>query len=458
MTSVALPVATSSSDARATARVSGWPTVLGILACQGLLVGLLRVVGSDLPPFTTVAYVTGACLVALTVAHVLFLRRDVPDRFYFVIVASFLVRVGVGVWHFVTFINPEYVDRPTDTNFEWDYEWLNQEMAKVAETWRLDGFLAPMDPFFFLTNKNAFLTIYNGSLYWATGQNVLTYAPWNALHSAYMAYIVIMLARRLDASSPALMWIAILIAFQPFGMISSIFWRDTVGHAWLAMGFVLMLLTRHRLPALLVATAIAAFLSFGVREPYLLIPSSVFVLFLVKEKLSWHTMLVSAGALVVGVFLGGIVLALAFRRADVAFGGLDLLGMPGRLAHAVVGPFPWYQVTYGRDLVPGAPYMIPDFAQHVLSAAVYLLVAPVVYRRWRQDRGVDAAFFFGALLFFTGLFGLAVHSSYVTIGTAFMMPLLVHVRPGRIPRTVAGVFVAFVCLNLFWWASGLGAG
>jgi hypothetical protein len=263
---------------------------------------------------------------------------------------------------------------------------MHESMAKVSRLWHACGFMTMPNEAFFVVNKNAYLHIYNALLYYLNGEHVLNLAPWNILHTMYTGSIVATLASQIGANRKQVLLVLILVAFQPFGFLASIFRRDTVGQTWVVLSFYLIYATRNRPQWWLALLPFSMFLSFSMRRVYALLIAFISVLIYFQKS----------GRRFVGTIVGFCVCAVF---AYIIYKGINIEWLSQhhdfqeayhrpylllvRLFRGVMGPFPWFQIF---DKPASYEYMVPFFIQHVVNLSVYIVTLPLFIRQWTEAR------------------------------------------------------------------------
>ena len=238
-------------------------------------------------------------------------------------------------------------------------------------------------------------------------------------------------------------------------------WRDSVGQTALAVGFCLSVASRRSMLRLLIAVPIASLLAYSLRQPYLIVVPMA-ALFMITSQFVKQTstavILAASITLVAGIFFATIaapVYHLAFGRYEAGLADarpiMILLLMPLRLIRGVIGPWPWYQITY----VNNAEYLPAEFFQHVLNVAVYLILAKRIYQEWQSSRELYPGIALGAGLLLMGTMGDGIHSPYVSVGTIFFLPYVCQVSPRIWPRLLLTVLCIFLVGNALYAGLGL---
>ncbi len=433
-----------------------------LAASHVLFLILLLVVGRFF--YSPIPNLIGTCISALAAVILLdrlFLRHAFGRNTTTVALVAFIAKVVLGIAHYIWLINPNYTSQYQHVNYIWDYEWLNHAMILARNHWIANGLLAPM-PARFYAEKNLLLREYFAILYYLGGVNVLSIAPWNALHSIYTAAIVGALGLSAGLNRPLALRAFFIAAFQPFGFISSVFWRDTVGQTSLSLAIYLLVTTQSSTLLSIAALPLSCTLAYAQREAYAFaafVPSMLINLRYTARSLArFAVVLFIIFLFIYGTATGAFRQRLAnasshaqqnARTAESHLASVRFL--PMRLVKAVVGPFPWYQIFSSEY----PEYLPEDFAQQVLNVTVYILIFYPLFTKRKQCIPFAPTIAFGLILFLAGALAGGIHSSYVSTGTIFFLPLAVTRSKRAWRLTLSAVALAFLVANVLYASLGL---
>jgi len=429
-----------------------------------LLIGISGVLFTS--PATNLIAVSLSALAGIYLLDRICIRDTFCPRMGRILVFAFCARLAIGVVHYLWLINPQYFIDSHHVNYLWDYEWLNDQMVYVRDYWMANGLFTALPPFFFLENKNAFLTMYDATLYYFGGVNVLSFAVWNSLHSIYTACIVGAIALRCGTSKRLSAIAMAIAAFQPFGFISSIFWRDSSGQTWVALALYLLILAEDSTLLSLLALPISCFLAFWQRQPYVLAVMAASIAVNARHARQSKTRMTLLIALIAGMLALAVAVAQNdsliadtsqhaednLQQADRTVGSVS--NIPVRVLKGLVGPFPWYN----SFTQPNLEYAPVDYVQQVLNNVVYILILPVIPMLFRKRSALTAyipTVMYGAVLFTLGVVAPGIHSGYVSFGTIFFLPLAVRRSEKAWKSYLVAVFIFFIAANAIYGALGL---
>ncbi len=436
--------------------VSSQGLFLHLVFSHSLVLFVMWMFGDTLSRAGSLFAVSLASLAGVISLYIFYLRKTLGTRALSVVLSAFALRLVVGIVHYVLFMQSNYFESSVDFSYFWDFEWMHQSMIIVSDSWANWGLLSPLPASYFLENKNPYLIAYNALIYFFNGANSLNIAPWNSLHSIYTAIIVGALALRLGASKNQAILALAIAAFQPFGFISSIMWRDSVGQFWLILGVYLLISTRDKKYLWVMILPAACFFAWSYRQPYMaiILVLAAYILSTAYEVriTGW---LIITFAIVVSIITSffPILFELNFSR----FTGTRELSLspflfPIRLVRGFAGPFPWYQVFMG---VNGVEYMLADFLQAVYNLTLVIFVIPIARKMWQETSQLDPSLLSGALLFIVGTQATGVHMPYVSAGIVLLLPLACQVDYRSWSQTFLQCFYGFIIANILYWMLGL---
>lgn len=409
------------------------------------------------PLFTLLA--TYLCALIAFVYVLLFMRRAALISMPLVLVAAviFTVKVVLGVFHYLLFIDGGYFysDAP-EFSYLWDYEWLNYSMSKISEYWSESGFgFLPTE--FWLDNKNTLLMPYLALLYYLAGnEHFLNITVLNSLHNVLVAVMVAGFAATV-APKRVVTASFIIALLQPFGLFSSIMWRDSVGQSFFIAGAILIAQFGGKFREL-IKPLLGCLLMMSLRNVYLILGMMSVVVGVMsinrKRGLAFYSGFIGISVLLVVIFpyLNNLVFEFyAFDSPDLTHAA-GALSIPKKILTAFIGPFPWVQIL--DPSVPGWEYLLPDILQSMFSMTIwYLVLRGLVRNKIRWDKAPYTVTL--ALVLLTTLVGALSygHVSYVTVATVLLLPIIPNLTLRRFISLwasftgvifVAGVMWAFL--------------
>ena len=435
----------------------GLRIVSALFLSQLCALAVLAIFGPNLDPHNSILVTTMAGFFSICVFYAAGLRWYFNKSALKLLLIAYVLRLLVGVVHYLTIMDPNYFENPGFFSYLWDFKWMHESLSFVSNWWHLDGFFSPLPDWYFQATKNAYLNMYSGLLYYFSGVNALNIAPWNSLHNIYTAGLIGMLALQEGGTRKQALFAMTLAAFQPFGFISSLMWRDSVGQSFLVLGVYLLVTYRRRIILCTLLLPVAAFLTYTYREPYLMvILTGTIAMWLIQRQFSVAKKL-SIMAAVVTVTLAGQLFSILWnigieqRSLSGEISSQKFIYLPLRALRAVMGPFPWWQIF---DRPDGYEYMPADLAQAVFNVAVMVIIIPECWRQWKRRRSIDPPLLFGMLFWIGGIVATGVHMAYVSAGIVLLLPIACK---GRISWPRAFLFSGsfFFVTNLVYWLTGI---
>ena len=263
----------------------------------------------------------------------------------------------------------------------------------------------------------------------------------NSFHAVLVAVLVTGFASSISSKkiTHAVFVIALL---QPFGLISSIIWRDSVGQFFLIAGGIMIIHTKGGIRDI-VNYILGLFLMMLLRNIYLLIGSFIIISSLSLLASNWRRIIPFLILLaLIGPLIYNYGVLLFFDFSILTHEGFSYNQNPSSLPYKIItglsGPFPWTQFL--DPATPGREYQPADILQAVFNlTVVYLVVSAILNRKiaWREPRIVTLLIFVFTL-FFAGLLSYG-HVSYVTVATVLLLPLI----PKLTVRSFFGVAILF---------------
>jgi hypothetical protein len=444
----------------ASSRVGGFGVVPALGFAQALVLLVLLMGGSSEDAHHTLTATSLAGALGIVVFWGLGLRAAFGSAALWILLASYGLRCLLGIAHYLLWMNPGYFNNPAAFTYHWDFEWMHESLVLVSDHWRTASLLAPLPDSFWEENKNAYLMIYNGLLYYLTGPHSLNIAPWNSLHNTYTAALVGSLALHLGSTRRQAILALGVVAFQPFLILTDVMARDTVGQTGLAIAVYLLVTTRAKPALWALFLPLAAFLGYCDRQPYALVVVAAAGLVLATQAKASpvFTVILALGVLLsfmlTPVFSDLITASLGWYQDMGGFYAYRSRLFPLLLLRAVMGAFPWFQIFDDPPPI-GYEFMVPDFLQAVANLALLYLALPRLWAFWKATGTIDPAAVFGLLLFLTGCIAVGVHMTYVSAGMIFLVPAACRCELAAWWRALRYSFVFFILANGLYYVLSL---
>jgi hypothetical protein len=364
----------------------------------------------------------------------------------------FSVRVLIGVLHYIYFIDEGYFDNSSpEFNYIWDYAYTYEMMIQISGYWHDNGFMSLPDDFL-SSGKNKWLLPYMALLYFV-GENKhpLDVAVLNSLHNVYSALLVTGYTSSFSSKKHT-KTVFIISLLQPFGVFSSVMWRDSVGQTAFIAGAIAISQIQKNLTDIWKGV-LGVLLMMSLRSVYFVIGVAGNI---AAIYYSWKTQ--SKG--LVNIILAVIVMIplLAFLGDNYALSYLssserhsynDPGGLPKKLLNALVGPYPWTQVFDVN--INGREFIFQDVLQALYSTSLWIyFILSYVLRQTCLEMVSNKILFIIALI--TTLIGALSfgYVPYVTLTTIMLLPIIKVLSVANVVLLWSLLFSLDIVSALFW--------
>ncbi|WP_374651351.1 hypothetical protein [Rhizorhabdus sp.] len=431
-----------------------WPALLGLLSFWVLLAAIAQ--PGSMPGVSMGATVLAASMGWIVSLWVSVQQRIISSQLAILGLFIFLLRVAIGLAHYLLWFDSSYFDTFNPTfQFILDYEALSYAAGKVSDFWNTYGFSwLPQD---FLDPKNSLLYPYFAFLFFIGGnEHFLNFGPFNALHNCLVALIASRFAFRLKGRAIAQI-VFVITLMQPFGIITTVQWRDSVGQFFLVAGGILCILAPTNLrggPSLL----LGAFSMMTLRNVYFVNAIITFGAKLISGRKVNVVALASSLAVGGALLLATMYFARSILVYDLDSGNFSFNRGPFRLLYDMVrslsGPFPWTQMLdpsiVGREYLP----------QELLQATFHLAATYLLWKSWRAGSlDLSDSTTLSTLAFFGSIMGAGLisygHVTYVTVSTVLILPFIADMSIQRFYRVYATILLGLIAAGATWSALGL---
>ena len=281
------------------------------------------------------------------------------------------------------------------------------------------------------------------------GVRILNIAPINSFFSILAAMNVYLVSRRNHWSIETNMLVLLVLAYFPSTLLTSYFFRDIVGMAFMSIGLALMVFARH-VSAKFVCTIISILLCFLQRNGYVVLP----VLILISQ----YTVLgkrkkmgIIPNILIVSLFILYVVIGLAYTEStdlyiqDATKWPIYLL--PVKFVMGLIGPFPWTNFT-SYIVNPAAAYYLSDYACGCLNMAFSYII--YINRKILFNTSeLSESAIMGIILLLMGIMNTYMHMTYISIGVFFMVPwILTNVSKYEFTKIFVLSVLGLIALNV----------
>lgn len=377
------------------------------------------------------------------------------ERFVWIFVLAYLLKLTIGVIHYLYFIDPNYF-ASTGTN-----QMLHQEFQAVMEflemaVWekkqyglfhlKLDGYVTHQDFLSIIAIPFRFF-----------GVKILNIAPLNSFFSVLTAINIYIVCRRKEWNYKTKKCILFLLAFFPATIISSYFYRDIVGWAFMSIGLVLICKAKT-LVSKLVVMPLAMLLFYLQRNGYIVLPIAILL-----AQFSLLSKSKKTGAFAIVGVLVLLILPSVFKFAsndstDAYIEGSSswsIYVLPIKIILGLIGPFPWSNLMMYK-IHPAFSYYLSDYVMGCLNIGLLICLFSG-WNKFRRKSALSESSILGILLVLFGLMTGVMHMTYISIGVIFLIPWFVeNVGVSELRRNVSKATIFLVLLNIVVISCGLG--
>lgn len=384
---------------------------------------LFTILGNKTTPYSSFIW-SAVAFYFVTLVTVYTLLRSKKWLLFFTIV--YLVKLSIGLFHYLYFIDPYYFGGSgIDVDLHYEFQAVFSQIITFANDKIENGLLYYNYYEGSVTHQEILSLISIPFMYF--GDYIMTFAPLNSFFSILTAINIILISKYIfKINTKSLKYIAIVSAYFPMTLISSLISRDTVGIALMSIGLVLMLFSRKFIMQLLMLV-IACYLFYLQRTIYPLILISAFI---IDKMINQHSnspkrdLRIKIFTLFIAIIIIPIILNVSSTDAneDILATALDfnLLILPLKLILGVIGPFPWIQFLL-YEQIPAFAYQLQDYLQGTLNIAVFVAII-FKNKRFFEKGKLNLLSILGLLLLFAGLMTPVMHITYTAVGIFFMIP------------------------------------
>ena len=292
------------------------------------------IISSDHDPFTSLILLSVNLFISLNVACYLFFN-NLKWNFYSSI--FFLLKIFIGVVHYLYFIDPQYFSTGNYLYPTHEYESVYKHLELSVDYKIKNGVFAYFYKYQGITHQEIWSLISIPFIYY--GKYFMNIAPLNSYFASLTALNIVFISKHFYLfSNKKLNYIFILTSLFPLTLISSLFWRDVIGMYLISLSFVLILLSRSNIFCNLLSFIISSISFYMFRIIYLLVLVFTFSLKFFK-KLKKRTLLFAF------LILFMIIFSFSFeyvRLADLeTLKNYNIFIFLIKVPFAFIGPFPW---------------------------------------------------------------------------------------------------------------------
>lgn len=441
-------------------RQSAWAPLGAITLGMAVMFVLLRVFGAvATTPLGSLLGASLACIAGLIVISRAHYTRLLGRSFTAVVLLVFVVKIAIGVGHYLYFFEPNYFSQPLGF-FAWIYDFgqLEEAMRSISAFWHAYGFVdVPRSP---IVEKSWILAVYHALLYYLNNAYFLNFVPWASFHTLLVGFLIASLALQRGATPRQATAAFALAGLQPLFLYADLPQRDMVGQFFVVLAVYLVVHSLDKRIQLALVLPVALVLVYAQRwaYPFVVVGAVLLALLLVRRKvglalvllgvllLTWSQLSTELIDLTVGNYSS------SSQFAVDALPITSIARLPAAVIVGVVGPFPWTQVFEVQDAFIHLP---PSLFQAWLGMLIWLIVLPRLWRQWQTTRTVDELALFSFLFALSGMMTSATHTGYVHIGTVLLLPMACQAPAREWTRKALVVFYLYLIGHVVFIGLGL---
>ena len=416
------------------------------------MLGLFNVMGTE--DNTTASFISESVvfLILTFIAAKLYLGNN---SIVYIFLLAYVIKLLIGVFHYLYFIDPNYFHSTGNNQMlHQEFQAVTQFLeSAVAEKKELGLFHMKLDGY--VTHQEILSIIAIPFRYF--GVKILNIAPINSFFSILTAINIFMVCKKEEWTSDVCKCILLILAFFPATLLTSYFFRDIVGWAFISVGLVLIC-KANSITTKTIAIVISMGLFYLQRNGYIVIPIA---LVMAQYSLLAKTRKVGMFLFVCIVALLIVPLAVGFASTESTdsyvdgVSNLTVIALPIKIILGLIGPFPWTNVMM-YETFPAVSYYIGDYVMGCLNIGLLICL----FTNWRQYKRIGSlteSMILGLLLISTGLLTRVMHMTYISIGVIFMIPWFVeNVGYVAINQNIRKAVIVLVLLNILVVSLGLG--
>lgn len=364
----------------------------------------------------------------------------------------YLIKCGIGVWHYLTFLDPKYFANPNIVQISTvnDFISMFEQVSIFAHQCWANG--VPFENVAYMKHPELYWLI--AAVFNKIGVYILSIIVVNGVSSVMIA-IMISYITKLRKGNYGLA--LILAGFFPLSLITSFFYRDFVGLLIVTFFTTCILLAnRHRWIWLI----LASFAFYLQRSVYCVYPILGYGIYLfLKNRGNNSTKNVLLIVLAIPVVCIASLYSSALLEGNEGYTSVwnnmfIYILFPIRYLMCIIGPFPWTQTF----VTPEKTYYLQDY---LMSAALFYLTIkcfPKLYEDYKQKKPVDYLVILGLLFMIAGIFNTYTHMSYIAFGFCFFIPYItcyVFVKKDFLQFNLK-YFICMAIFNIVYVAIGIG--
>lgn len=426
-----------------------WEYVLKLIAISVFSLIIFMLLGNSDNAVSSFIWSSIAFL-CITIVAVVLLFKEKKWIWFFIL--AYVIKLTIGLFHYLYFIDPIYFISGVYNPLTFEYDGVFNQIIQFANDKQIHGF------WFFnhyeggVTHQEILSFISIPFMFF--GDYVMTITPINTFNSLLISMNIVLLSKyHFRYSILKTNTIALLTAYFPMTLITSLLYRDIVGLALMSVGITLIILSKNTLIKLLMLL-IASYLFYLQRTAYPVILILAFVIntvftqtFKAKKSDYFYKLITVLISIVLLIMLMNYSNTEVNQNMAMSGMNVDFLSLPIKMIVGLIGPFPWSNFLMYKTF-PAYAYQLQDYLQGTFNVTIIA----IVLLNWKIYRNnfFNIPNVLGVILVFIGLFTSQMHSTYVAIGFVFLIPWLIsHINLTNFIKRYLLVFSIFLLLNIF---------
>ncbi|MCM1139123.1 MAG: hypothetical protein NC453_11195 [Muribaculum sp.] len=369
-----------------------------------------------------------------------------------IILFIYFLKCGIGVWHYLTFLDPTYFTNPSIVHISAvnDFISMFEQVSIFAHQCWANG--VPFEKVAYINHAELYWLI--AGVFNKIGVYILSIVVVNGVSSVMIAIMISYITKLRNGNYGLAL---ILSGLFPLSLITSYFYRDIVGLLIVTILTTCILLAHKRRWIWLILASFAFYLQ---RTVYCVYPILGYGIYLFLKNRGKNS---TKNVLLIGLSIPIVCVASLYSSAllegnegyTAVWSNIFMyILFPIRYFMCIIGPFPWTQTFVS----PEKTYYLQDY---FMSAALFYLTLrcfPKLYNDYKRKKPIDYLVILGLLFMLAGIFNTASHMSYIAFGFCFFIPYMstyVFVKNDFIEFNLK-YFLYMAIFNIIYVAIGLG--
>ncbi|TDE04760.1 hypothetical protein [Flavobacterium sandaracinum] len=387
----------------------------------------------------------------ITIFSTLILLKS--PKWLWLFVSAYLIKLTIGLVHYLYFIDPLYFESSGG------YKALTYEFESVFDgiitfaNLKLDHGIFYFESSVIEASHPEILSLISIPFMFF-GDYVLTISPINSFFSLLISINIFLISKyKYKFSDKTLKYIALVTAFFPITLLSSLLWRDVVGISFMSIGLTLIYFAKRSVTQYLMLI-VACYLFYLHRSIYPILLLLAYVIDIVlnqNNKRKGIDLLYRILTIVFVIVLLPLIINLANTEANESMAGgifnFNILILPVKILLGIIGPFPWINFLL-YESIPAYAYQLQDYFQGTFNIA-FVICFILFRKKYFKKENLNLLNLMGLFLIISGLFNSFMHMPYVAFGFMFLTPLLLtEINLSKFKKIYIYSFIALVLLNL----------